>query len=208
MLPSDSEVSATFGVLGLLIVLLSATSFSRALTRMYAKAWTVRPPGWAGGWRWIAAIVAIAGATVGLQTVDAALGDARSGVVGVLLLTWLVHSFLWTWVPWLLLGARVPWLLLAPGGVMMGVAAVVMSVVGRIYLPPALEHASDRFGDLGVAFAYIGWLFAFAFVLIVATLLGMVLARAPGPFSRMLERRTGPWTGDPEPVAGSLIRYE
>ena len=40
-----SDQAATFGLLSLLIVLVSATSFSRALTRMYAKAWSVPSPG-------------------------------------------------------------------------------------------------------------------------------------------------------------------
>ena len=44
-LPEESDQAATFGVLGVLIVLVSATSFSRALTRMYAKAWSIPSPG-------------------------------------------------------------------------------------------------------------------------------------------------------------------
>ena len=68
-----------FTVLSLLLVLLSATSFSRALTRMYAKAWSVRGPGWRSPWRWIAAIVAITACTVTLQAVHrAASGNAAA----------------------------------------------------------------------------------------------------------------------------------
>ncbi len=56
-------------------------------------------------------------------------------------------------------------------------------------MPPALSYAARTFGELGVAFTAIGWLFAVAFVLIVATVLGAVMARGPGPVARWLARR-------------------
>ncbi len=43
--PRDAQQSTTFGVISGLIVLISATSLSRALGRMYAKAWHVEPSG-------------------------------------------------------------------------------------------------------------------------------------------------------------------
>ena len=66
-LPADTDASTTFGVISLLIVLVSATSLSRALGRMYAKAWHVPPSGWGDGWRWVAVIVAICAAAVTTQ---------------------------------------------------------------------------------------------------------------------------------------------
>jgi membrane protein len=50
-LPTQTQSPASFGLIGLLIVVLSATSFSRALARMYARAWHVQPVGWSSGWR-------------------------------------------------------------------------------------------------------------------------------------------------------------
>src|SRR3954468_453043 len=85
--PPDPEQATTFGLLGLLIVLVSATSFSRALTRMYAKAWSVRGPGWASPWRWIVAIVAIAGCAVVVETVHHVARGNESGMAGAVLLT-------------------------------------------------------------------------------------------------------------------------
>jgi membrane protein len=55
-----------------------------------------------------------------------------------------------------------------------------------VYLPSALRYADRQFGELGVAFACIGWLFTVAFVLVVATVVGTVVAREPGPASRFL----------------------
>jgi membrane protein len=187
-LPEGSEQATTYTVLSLLIVLLSATSFSRALTRMYAKAWSVRGPGWRSPWRWIAAILAIAACTVALQALHRDEDGNAASLAGALFLTCLVNTVLWTWVPSLLLAGQVPWRLLAPGGVLMGVASVPLFVAGRVYLPSALTYADRQFGEFGVAFACIGWLFTVAFVLIVATVLGTAVAREPGPASRLLTR--------------------
>lgn len=200
-LPDNNEQAATFGFLGLLIVLVSATSFSRALTRMYAKAWSIPSPGWSKPWRWITAVTAIAASAVLLRALQRAGDGSDAGMAGALLLTFLVNSVLWTWVPSVLLARKISWPLLAPGGVLMGVVSVVSYFVSRIYMPHALEYAEEKFGDLGVAFTYIGWLFAVAFALIAATVIGVVLAREPGPVSRFLASRasgSGSATAPPE----------
>ena len=188
--PDDPEQATTFGLLGLLIVLVSATSFSRALTRMYAKAWSVRGPGWRRPWRWITVIVAITGCTLLLQVAQRAASGTRPVDRGALLLTCAVNTVLWTWVPSVLLAAEVPWRYLAPGGALMGAATVALYFASRIYMPSASELRRQHFGELGVAFTCIGWLFAVAFVLIVATVLGVVVAREPGPAARFLARRS------------------
>src|SRR3954447_13205786 len=169
-----------FGGLGLLVVLLSATSFSRALTRMYERAWSVQGPGWHGGWRWIAVLVVIAACTIGLKAAQRAAADGSLPPWGTLLLTLVVSTLLWTWVPHVLLAGRVAWRLHVPGGVLMGTASVVLYIAGRIYMPPAFKTASRRFGDLGVAFTCIGWLFCVGFALIVMTVIGCVLVREGG----------------------------
>ncbi|MGZ4638768.1 MAG: YhjD/YihY/BrkB family envelope integrity protein [Actinomycetes bacterium] len=174
--PANQQLAA-FGVVSLLIVLLSATSFSRALTRMYARAWDVQPPGWTGGWRWIAVIVGVATCTLALQSLHRAAQGEVYETFGALLLTGVVNAVLWTWVPWLLLARRVSWLLLLPGGLLMGVGSIGTFLGSRVYMPLALGSASRQFGALGVAFTYISWLFVVSFVLIFTTVLGAVLAR-------------------------------
>jgi membrane protein len=204
--PDLEAQSTTFGLLGVLIVLLSATSFSRALTRMYAKVWSVGGPGWVqGAWRWIAAIVVIAGCSVGLQVAWVAAEGGSLGVPGVMFLALVVNSVLWTWVPSVLLAGRVPWTLLAPAGVLMGVASVGIHAASRIYMPTALDYAARRFGDLGVAFTYIGWLFGVAFALIITAVLGSVLAREPGPVAGFLHvgRSHAGASGAPAPAEDS-----
>ena len=59
-----------------LVALITATSYSRALERMYAKVWQVRRPGLHAAWRWLATVLAVILA-VGL------LGLTREATEGV-----------------------------------------------------------------------------------------------------------------------------
>jgi len=190
-LPADSEASATFGVISLLIVLISATSLSRALGRMYAKAWHVPPSGWGDGWRWLVVIVAICAAVVTTQYLNKAAEDVSD--VGAFFLIFLVNTTLYTWIPWLLLMRRISVVRLLPSAVLMGIGSVVLKYAGQLYLPHALKIGAEHFGALGVAFALIGWLFVLGFALIVTTVLGAVLVRDEGVQDLVLavRRRVG-----------------
>jgi membrane protein len=178
-LPQDTEPSTTFGVISVLIVLISATSLSRALGRMYAKAWHVAPSGWSNGGRWIAVIVAICATIVATQYLTEWAESFAQNVV-VIALIFLLNAMLYAWIPWLLLMRRVSVLRLLPSAALMGVGSVGLNLAGHVYLPPALEVGVEHFGSLGAAFTLIGWLFVMAFVLIVATVLGAVIVQDEG----------------------------
>ena len=184
-LPAHPDTRGAFGIIGVLIVVVSATSFSRALARMYSKVWGVTPPGWTGGWRWVAALFGVALTMVTLRTLQLASAGVYA-TVGELLLTLVISSLLWTWAPWLLLAGEVSLRRLLPGGVAMGLCTVGTSIASGIYLPRALASASRQFGALGIAFTYIGWLFVVAFVLICSTVLGAVLARDESRLARLI----------------------
>jgi len=176
-----SAQAAAFGSAGLLIVVVSATSFARALARMYARVWQVPPSGWRGGWRWLAVVLAIFTCTLALQAVQGAAEHRLVATVGALFLTFGLNAVLWTWVPWVLLVRRARFTVLLPGGLLMGVGSVGTLLASKVYMPRALTAASDDFGVLGVAFTYIGWLFLVALVLIVTTVIGAVLTQDGAP---------------------------
>jgi membrane protein len=188
-LPSDSDQLAALGIVSVLVVLISATSFSRALGRMYAKAWHEPPSGWLGGWRWVVVIVAVCSAAVAVQVANHA-ADILAEDVAALALTFLLNTLLWLVVPWLLLVGRVSVVRLLPGAILMGVASIVLTLAGRIYLPYALDVASEHFGAFGIAFSLIGWLFVVGFVLIVATVLGAVVVQDEWIHGHVTQLRT------------------
>jgi len=176
--PSESTA---FGVVSLLVVLVSATSFARALARMYARVWQVQPSGWTGSWRWVTVIVGVAICTLAVRAADRAARGELPATLGTLVLTLVLNGLLWTCTPWLLLVRRVPFTALLPGGVLAGLGSAGTLLLSHVYMPHALESGARQFGTFGVAFTYIGWLFVVSFVLIVATVLGWVLGEVGGP---------------------------
>lgn len=194
VLPAQPETRGAFGVIGAIIVIISATSLSRALARMYARVWQVPPStGLTSGWRWVAVLFGVALSFITVRALHAASSGNTSGTAGTLLLTLILNVLLWTWAPWLLLARRVPWRRLLPGGVIMGGCTVATSIASGVYLPRALVSAAGQFGALGIAFTYIGWLFIVAFVLVCSTVLGAVLARDESRLARrIVGAREGP----------------
>jgi hypothetical protein len=135
--------------------------------------------------------VAISIATIATQLLNhAAAGVAQ--YLTALLITCLMSTLLWSAVPWLLLAGRISMVRLLPAAILMGVGSVGLTVASRIYLPRALDMGSQHFGDLGVAFTLIGWLFTVSFVLVVVTVLGAVIVRDEGVEKLVLRLRSKP----------------
>jgi membrane protein len=184
---------STFGVVGGLIVLLSSTGLARALTRAHALVWEVRkaPSGPRASWRWLIAVLLLAGFMVGsrlLGWMTERLPTPHLAVAALLLIADIGIAVL---VPRLLLGRGVPARLLLPGGVLFGLVMLVVRPVGSVYLPRALEVSADRYGTIGVAFTYIGWLYVVAFCLLLSAILGRVLALDEGLAGRLIRGRRG-----------------
>jgi membrane protein len=186
-LPSAGTAANAFGVLGALVVLLSATSFSRALARMYARVWEApRPARLRSLWRLVAVLLGLVLLLVMLTSIRRVLQGAPLSGLTEGFVTFVLSGLVWTWVPWLLMARRVPARLLLPGGVLMALAMAVLSVVGGIYLPRALSSATAQYGALGVSFTYVTWLFVIMVALVASTAVGAVIARDAGPVGRLL----------------------
>lgn len=197
--PQNTDVSAAFGLVGVLVVVLSATSYSRALLRMYVRVWDApRPPGLRSMWRWIATLLGVVVLVLLLTLIRRVVSDVPlSGAVEAFL-AFVLAGFFWTWVPWFLLARRIPVRMLVPGGALMALCMMLLEVAGQIYLPIALSSGIRRFGVLGISFTYVTWLFVVMFALVVSTTVGAVIAREPGPLSRALRIGRRP---EPRPPA-------
>jgi membrane protein len=183
-LPAGSTAASSFGLIGILVTLLSATSFSRALVRLYAGIWEVsRPPGFRALWRLVVTLVGLVVLVFLLTFVRRVVHGAPLSAVAEAVVACLLGTVIWTWVPWILLARQVPVRTLLPGGVLMGVAMVVLSIAGRIYLPLALSSATRQYGALGISFTYVSWLFVLMFALVTTAVTGAAIAREPGRFA-------------------------
>ena len=192
--PSD-ELRQTTGVVGGLMVLISATACSRAMQRLCERAWSL--PGASArvaAWRWIAWLAA-------WLCMFAIQGSLRNGFglglwLGVpLLLT--AEIGIWWWTQHLLLTARVKWLPLLPGAVLTGTALSVLTSTAPLYVPRALNHSLEKYGSLGAVFTLLSWLITLCVVAALCITAGAVIAREPWA-ARHLDRpaRPGPPSGD------------
>ena len=187
--PSTDETA--FGIIGIVLVLGSATSLSRALTRAFAAIWELPRPTIKlhSAWRWVAAVLALAMAIVAARTLPRIADDVPPATFWRMVASATVDVGIAVCVPWLLLAGRVRARHLLPGAVIFAVAMAFVRPASKTWLPHALELSADRYGSIGVAFTYLAWLYAFSFCLLASAVLGQVITSDPGRFGRWLRGR-------------------
>lgn len=180
--------------IGALLVLLAATSFSRALQRVYERAWRLPPGGLRSAWRPLAWIIGI---LVYFLLLGLTFKVSLGGVPWTLarwLLTTAGSLVLWSWTPFVLLSGRVRWRALWPTALATSCGTVLLGVFSAKYVPHLLTTNERRYGTIGVAFAIESWLVVLFAVVVAATVVGTVLVETPG--------RVGVWArGAREPEA-------
>jgi membrane protein len=168
--PPDSGVS----VVGVLLLIISALSFTRAMQRLYVRAWRLGPLGLRGnlwGLLWLAIFIAF----WSLQPMVVGLFDGAVALAVSLGLS----TALWLLTPWLLVARRVAWHRLLPQAFLNALGLAALAIAGAVYLPRAVASTSAEFGVLGVAFTLLSLLFAVSFVLVVTAALGATLVESP-----------------------------
>lgn len=173
-----SQVRTQTGVLGLVITVLSASSFARAVQRMYERVWSQahiggfrgrrRCIGWLLGW------------LIGLQTLTL-VGWATNQFDRVVLEPlWvlakiLAATALWWWSLHVLLAGRVGWRPLVVPAVLTGTMVVAYSAGSTLVMPRYASSSEAQFGTLGLVLAVATWLVGLALVLVVTAVVGRVL---------------------------------
>jgi membrane protein len=185
------ETGSSISVIGLLVLVYSLVSFSRALQRVYVDAWRLPPMrsrGIAWGLMWIVAF----SVWFSLSTPLSRWLYAHGFTVGALVVSLALGSILWMVTPFILLGRRVAMRELLPGGVATALLLVAFNLGSRLYLPHSTTSNVRRYGLVGVTFTILTWLFAFSLTLIASAAIGAVLS----------ERRRGR-AGEPPPAPTS-----
>ena len=173
-LPGGAQELRATGVIGVILLVIAATSFARALERSLQKIWRTPPVSIKFAWRWLAALVAV---VIGLALVVATRiivrGDGPIPVIEFIaeIALW---GALWWIASWIVINRRVGLRELLPGAMLAGLGFAVAGLFGRAFLPPLLADSASRFGVLGMAFTYVGWLLVLACVLLFALTVGRV----------------------------------
>jgi membrane protein len=163
----DSGVKA----LSVVLVIVSALAFTRAMQRLYERAWRIKALGMrATGWGllWLACVVVFASVR---NVVDGELQGLPDVAVSLALST-----LLWIGSPFVLLARRVPWRRLLPGALLTAAAMLVFSGAIVVGAPRTFGTAAAEYGLIGVAFAIVGWLVGAAMVIMASAALGAVVA--------------------------------
>jgi membrane protein len=166
------QVRAQTGAIGLLITLFSATSFARAVQRMYEKVWEQRHIGGLVGIR--RSSLWLVGWLLTLQTLSAIGLVLKQVDVGVLrfVLQGAGASLMWWWTSRVLLFGRVPWWTLLVGALLTGYSLVIYSWGSGLVMPAYVASSAAAFGTLGLILAVTTWLVGFAGLLVVASVVG------------------------------------
>ncbi len=184
----NGSSSSTFGVIGALIVLVSATSLSRALTRAFAAIWWLPRPSLhlRFAWRWVSALLALALTVANSFTLGRPVADQLPRGLWVLLLTFPLDVAVGVFVPWVLLSGRVGHRQLLPGAILLAVVLLFARPATAVWLPHALDVSADRYGSIGVAFTYLACLYSLSFCWLAAAMIGQVIATDEGWFSQWI----------------------
>jgi membrane protein len=173
---APAETRTATGVVGVLITIFYATSFTTALQRTYLRAWR-RPPG--GGLDNKRRGAAWVGGVVVMMLALSALHSVLHGPLG----SWVLRAFglalsicLWWWTAHLLLRGEVAWRALLISGIVTGLGAWVYTVAASIWFPPMLAQNYAQFGAFGLSLAFVTWFTGFAFLIVGAAVLGPALA--------------------------------
>jgi membrane protein len=171
-----------FGIVGLVVVLLSATGVSRALTRAFATIWELPRPksNLSSLWRWVAAVLGLVASLLAVRGLERLVDDvppAGTWPVGVAFVCDLAISL---FVPWVLLSGVVRARLLLPGALIAAVVNIAVRPATLAWFPNALEDSADRYGSIGVAFTYLAMLYSVALGFLATAIIGQVIATDPG----------------------------
>jgi membrane protein len=180
------QVRSSTGVLGFVLLLFYATSFTTALGRVYTRAWR-RPPH--GGVRMQALGVAWLVGAVSLVAVNALLGRIVLGPPGNALrvaLAVLSSTAMWWWTASIMLRGEVRWRPLLPGAVLSAVGFLGYAVIAGFWMPIMVRSNEAQFGFFGVAMSLVTYFVGVSFIIVVASIVSPVLADGDGWLARWL----------------------
>ena len=167
---SSSTTASSVTAIGIVLLVISALSFTRGLQRLYEGSFGLPALGIRGtryGLQWLLVMVLV------LTFRPLVLGflhdtAAAVGAVGLSLLLWLA-------TPYLLLGKRIAWRRLVPAAVLTTVGMGVYTATSFLWLPRTIESLSEQFGFIGISFALVSWFFAAASILVAGAAIGAVV---------------------------------
>lgn len=183
---SSDDVRRATGLLGLVLTIFYAGSFTTALQRVYLRAWR-RPPGArAGGqWRgpaWLLVILAYLALLGGLR--GALGGGFGLGLFAIVSLA--VTLGLWWFTAWFLLLGDVRPRVLVPTALITSLAIAGFALSATVWMPNVVTKNEAQFGFFGIALALVTWFSGAAICILIGACAGSVFAAEPGRLGTLI----------------------
>jgi len=171
ILVDRNSLQESLSIISVLLVLGSATAFTRALQRIYQYAWGLPKLGLRGLWRGFAWLL---GLVMYLGLISVVTHFVRDGAV-VQPIVIILGFVMWWWTPFILLGGRVRARALLPAAIIIAIAFWIASFVSSLVVPHAIRNNETSYGPIGAVFAIESWLVVLAAILVVGTVLGATI---------------------------------
>ena len=174
----STEVESAVTWVSVVILILATLSFTRAMQRMFQRAYGEERGGIADQWRGLAWLAGFAAWII----ISSPLRESLEGIGGIIFAvaaTTVTGFALWLWTPTILLRTR-DWRRLVPGAMVSGVLGAVLGVASGIYVPILMEWSARKYGLIGVAFSLQSWMLVFAFVIVIGAVVGAVVSEQFG----------------------------
>ena len=183
---SPDQTRAASGIIGALLTLAFAVSFTTALQRTYLRAWR-RPPG--GGAKnkgrgavWVAGVIAMLLLLTLIRNVlGGSSGEVLSWAVGLC-----ASTGLWWWTAHLMTRGEVRWRPLLPTAVITGVGSWLYTLSATVWMPRTLASQYAQFGSFGVGLAFVTWFTGLSFLIVLAAVAAPSLAEGDDAVARWL----------------------
>jgi membrane protein len=182
------EVESAVTWVSIVILVLSATSFTRALQKMFQRAYRTDVSGWRDGWRGLAWLALFGGWITISSPIRGAFEDI-GGVVFAIAVSTVLGFVLWLFTPRVLMGP-IDLRRYAPGAIVSAILGALLAVASGIYVPILLTWSADKYGLIGVAFSIQSWLLATAFVVVIGAVVGAVTSELFGDRLTQMWRRS------------------
>lgn len=170
--PPDSAGAVT--VLGVVLIVVSGLSLSRALQRVYEAAWGL-PRSVRGTLNGVVALTILLTEIVLLALLAGLLRGVPAGSAATFVIRGGLTVLVWLVLQHMLLAGRVPWRLLVPGAILAAIGQQVLSLFSAYWMPHQIERNAQRYGVIGVTFALLSWLTVVAVLLVVAAVVSAEL---------------------------------
>jgi membrane protein len=186
LVATRSELRSGISVIGLIVVLASATSFTRALQRVYERSWDLPTGGIRGSVRGLFWLI---GLVIYLSMIALVFRLTRSQAPGVgILRDSVLVAFslaLWWLTPFVLLCGRVQMRAIAATAVLTTIVFSIASGVSGVIVPRIIASNERKYGAIGVVFAIQSWLVIMAEVIVGAAFIGALLTQSDNWIGRL-----------------------